>query len=157
MNMARRRNPSRLAPPYASSIGFTLIELLVVIAMIAILSAIGMPALSAALDRARVGECRTHLTCIALALELYRQQHGAYPASLDDLLTARLITDPTILLCSKTGTRYYYSPPPPAASPDFVVAACVVPSTAPGKLPHSRGRSLLVLHLGGQVEEIRGP
>ncbi len=142
-----------------SAAGFTLIELLVVIAMIAILMASGMPALNAALDRGRVSECRAHLTCIALAATTYRQQHGAYPESLDKLVEARLITDPTILLCSKTGAQYHYAQPAAGAAPDFVLAACQDPRLVAGQspLPHARGRGVILLHLGGQIEERRRP
>lgn len=156
----RRPGPMPAAmPARRSTAGFTLIELLVVIAMIAILMASGMPALNAALDRGRVSECRAHLTCIALAATTYRQQHGAYPESLDKLLEVRLVTDPTILLCTKTGAQYYYVKPPTGASPDLLLAACQDPATVAGQspLPHARGRSVVLLHLGGQIEELRRP
>jgi prepilin-type N-terminal cleavage/methylation domain-containing protein len=148
-----RRRLGRAARRPTPTPGFTLLELLVVLAMIAILAATGMPALNAALDRARVAECRTHLACIALALSAYRQQKGTYPARLEDLLAARLITDPAILRCSKTGALYYYQAPPTEAGPELVAVACVNPATPRGKRPHARGDSLLLLHLGGQVEE----
>lgn len=158
MNTALHKTTSMATTPWPlGRNGFTLIEVLVVIAMIAILAAAGMPALSAALDRARVAECRSHLTCIALALNTYCQQVGAYPASLDDLVAKRLITDPTILLCSKTGRKYAYYPPPAGAGPDFIAVACVAPDTPAGQRPHARRTSLLVLHLGGQIEELRTP
>ncbi len=134
--------------------GFTLIELLVVIAMMAILAAIGMPALIAAIDRARVSECRAHMTCIALALNTYYQQNGAYPPSLQTLLDQRLITDPSVLRCTKTGAVYYYRQPPASAAPDTLVVACVDPATPIGSRPHSRRRSYLALKAGGQIVEV---
>ena len=133
---------------------FTLIELLVVIAMIAILMAIGMPALTVAIDRARVSECRAHLTCIALALNAYRQQKGSYPPGLQTLVKEHYITDPSILTCTKTGALYYYRQPPPMAAPDTIVVACIDPSTPAGDRPHARGRSYLVLKAGGQIVEV---
>ena len=145
---------SRAAKHNMRSGGFTLIELLVVIAMIAILAAIGMPAMTAALDRARVAECRAHLTCIALALNTYRQQKGAYPPDLQALIDTHLITDPSVLACPKTGTRYYYRQPPAGAGPDTVVAACVDPSTPVGARPHAHRASFLVLKAGGQIVEV---
>ncbi|MBC7286981.1 MAG: prepilin-type N-terminal cleavage/methylation domain-containing protein [Armatimonadetes bacterium] len=149
--MKQRPRPAKLDSRH----GFTLIELLVVIAMIAILAAISMPALTAALDRARVAECRSHLVCIGLALNTYRQQKGAYPPDLAALVNERLITDPTVLCCPKTGAPYFYQPPPAGAGPDTLAAACVDPGTQPPDLPHARGHSFLLLHAGGQIEELR--
>lgn len=148
---------SHLSGAFPRRRGFTLIELLVVIAMMAIMMATGMPALTAVLDRGHVSECRSHLTCIALAATTYRQEHGIYPESLDKLLEAKMITDPTILLCSKTGARYYYEPPAPGSDPSLILAACTNPATQAENRPHARGRGLLVLHLGGQIEEVRAP
>jgi type II secretion system protein G len=133
--------------------GFTLIELLVVIAIIAILSAALLPAISSSLDRARVTECRSNLTHVALALRMYYTDHGAYPRTLDALALTGLVTDDTLLRCTRTGAYYYYVPPPPGAPLDSTLAACTDPTTPAGQRPHDFRQSLLVLEKSGKIVE----
>ena len=83
--------------------GFTLIELLVVIAIMAIMMACLMPAFTTANDRARVTECRAHLTAVGLATDQYRRDRGGMPGGLRDLYTAGYVTDDSLLVCTKTG------------------------------------------------------
>jgi prepilin-type N-terminal cleavage/methylation domain-containing protein/prepilin-type processing-associated H-X9-DG protein len=60
--------------------GFTLIELLVVIGIIAILTALLLPALSSAKAHARSTVCKNHLRQMGLALNMYVDEHqGRYP------------------------------------------------------------------------------
>lgn len=60
--------------------GFTLIELLLVLAIVAILAAIAIPSLLGSKDYAKyVGEGRTNARSLAMALESYRSDNGAYP------------------------------------------------------------------------------
>ena len=132
--------------------GFTLIELLVVIAIIAILMAILMPAFTAANDRARVTECRAHLTAIAIALDQFRRDHGANPTTLRQLYTAGYITDDSLLLCTKTGVEYHYDPT--ASAPETLIVACCPPETPKGSRPHSLRESLVALQAGGKILEI---
>lgn len=134
--------------------GFTLIELLVVISIIAILSAALMPAVSSSLDRARVTECRSNLTQLALALRMYYNDYGAYPRELSALTAVGLVSDDTLLRCPKTGATYYYLPPPPRAPLDSALAACVDPRTPPGQRPHGYRESLLVLQKSGRLVEV---
>lgn len=58
---------------------FTLIELLVVIAIIAILAALLLPALARSRAASRSAVCKSNLHQIALAINLYASDFGAYP------------------------------------------------------------------------------
>lgn len=137
-----------------SRIGFTLIELLVVIAMIAILAASLMPALSSATDRARVTQCRSNLTHIAIALKMYYNDQGAYPPELRTLYDAGFITDDTMLVCTKTGRTYSYSRPDAETATDEIICACVSPNAPDGRRPHSFRHSFVALQKGGKLVEI---
>jgi prepilin-type N-terminal cleavage/methylation domain-containing protein len=133
--------------------GFTLIELLVVIAIIAILSAAMMPAFSTANDRARITECKGHLTTIGLALKMRLDDRGAYPATLRQLYDEGYITDEAVLLCSKTGAEYHYHAPARGGGPSAVVCACCDPHTAVGQRPHGFRGSCILLEAGGGIRE----
>ncbi len=56
-------------------VGFTLIELLMVIAVIAVLSALLLPALSSARDKSRKAACLSNLRQIGIAIHGYAQDH----------------------------------------------------------------------------------
>lgn len=62
--------------------GFTLIELLVVIAIIGILAAITFPVFTRAKDGAYRSSDISNMNQIRAALELYRQDQGAYPPAI---------------------------------------------------------------------------
>lgn len=59
--------------------GFTLVELLIVVIILAILAAIVVPQLSATTDDANQAAYDTNVANLRTVVELYRQQHGAYP------------------------------------------------------------------------------
>jgi prepilin-type N-terminal cleavage/methylation domain-containing protein/prepilin-type processing-associated H-X9-DG protein len=62
--------------------GFTLIELLVVIAIIAVLIALLLPAVQAARESARRGQCVNNLKQLGLAMNNYHDVMGSYPSEL---------------------------------------------------------------------------
>jgi len=61
-------------------LGFTLVELLVVITIVAILAALIFPAIQAAREAARRGQCIAHQRQVALALLTHEQSLGSFPA-----------------------------------------------------------------------------
>ena len=60
--------------------GFTLIELLIVAIMLAILAAIVVPQFSSTTTEGEEAALRSDLAAIRSAIDLYRQQHGEFPA-----------------------------------------------------------------------------
>lgn len=66
--------------------GFTLIELLVVIAIIGILSSVVLASLNSARVKARDARRVADIKQLQVALELYYDANGAYPAALADLV-----------------------------------------------------------------------
>ena len=63
--------------------GFTLVELLIVVIILAILAAIIVPQFSAATDDANQSAYDTNISNIRAAIDLYRQQHNAFPGAVE--------------------------------------------------------------------------
>ncbi|MCR9277782.1 MAG: type II secretion system GspH family protein [Pseudomonadaceae bacterium] len=63
-----------------SQSGFTLVELLIVAIMLAILAAIVVPQFASTTTEGEEAALKSDLAAIRSAIDLYRQQHGAYPA-----------------------------------------------------------------------------
>ena len=61
--------------------GFTLVELLIVVIILAILAAILVPQFASSTDDARSSAADSTLANLRAALDLYYQQHGAYPGA----------------------------------------------------------------------------
>jgi prepilin-type N-terminal cleavage/methylation domain-containing protein/prepilin-type processing-associated H-X9-DG protein len=59
--------------------GFTLLELLVVVALIAVLTAICLPAIQHSRNEARKAQCQDHLKQFGLALHNYHDAHKVFP------------------------------------------------------------------------------
>ena len=66
---------------FFASKGFTLVELLIVVIILAILAAIIVPQFSGATDDAEQAAYDTNIANIRAAIDLYRQQHNAYPGA----------------------------------------------------------------------------
>lgn len=81
MNQVNSMKRGRRRTLKKSHEGFTLIELLVVIAIIALLAAIVLVAVSTGIKRAHGAQRVSDLRQIATALELYKDDHGAYPST----------------------------------------------------------------------------
>jgi len=64
-----------------NSKGFTLVELLIVVIILAILAAIIVPQFSAATDDATQSAYDSNIANLRAAIDLYRQQHNAYPGA----------------------------------------------------------------------------
>jgi general secretion pathway protein G len=78
LSSALRPPPSELRPP---PFGFTLLELLVVIAIIATLAAVVAPAVFSNVADAKVTAAKSQIDLLALALNSYRLDNDAYPAT----------------------------------------------------------------------------
>lgn len=87
--------------------GFTLIELLVVIAIIGILSSVVLASLNSARTKSRDARRISDIKQLQLALELYNDSNGNYPATLDALVTGGQI--PTLPKDPSTDADYPYA------------------------------------------------
>jgi len=129
--------------------GFTLIELLVVMAIISILLAIVRPMLTTSSNRTREFECESRLKQIAIAMQSYVEDYGAFPAKLGQLDS--VLQDKNLLLCSGTSRQFRYVRPRANADPDTIIMTCV------GKReqwPHDSGHSCMALTAGGGVRRL---
>lgn len=66
--------------------GFTLVELIVVITIIVMITALGMVSFAGVNRRSRDSRRVADLKKVSIALEIYRQENGAYPGDQDDLV-----------------------------------------------------------------------
>lgn len=93
--------------------GFTLIELLVVIAIIGILSSVVLASLNSARKKGRDARRISDVKQIQLALELYYDANGAYPATIGTASSSVLVTNGYIAAVPTDPTNnvvYRYAP-----------------------------------------------
>jgi len=76
----------RVSAPKGQS-GFTLIEVLLVVAILGILAAVVVVNVGGRREQAMVGACRTSISGLGGAIDLYEVDTGRYPASLQALVT----------------------------------------------------------------------
>jgi general secretion pathway protein G len=72
-------------------IGFTLIELLVVMAVIALLLSLATPRYFSSVEKSREAVLRENLSLMREALDKYYGDNGAYPDTLDTLVSRRYL------------------------------------------------------------------
>ena len=89
----------RNSHPKAHRHAFTLIQLLVVLMVLGALVSLLLGTVSRARARTHSAICDHNMKAIALALDAYRQETGAYPANLNQLVTAKYISDASLLHC----------------------------------------------------------
>lgn len=79
--------------------GFTTVELLIAIVVVSVLAAILLSVFNTNRDAARQTQCNARLQAIAIAIDAFRQETGRNPASLDDLVTKKYLSNPEVLHC----------------------------------------------------------
>ena len=69
--------------------GFTLIEILIVVVIVAILAAISVPIYLEYVESARASDAKTAISSIWQAAQIYYQDRGEYPATVEELEDSR--------------------------------------------------------------------
>lgn len=115
--------------PSAVAHGFTLVELLVVMAIIAILAAIGLPAFTESVRKARRADAVMLLTGIQQSQERFRANNASYASTLDQLTGAPRQTDHYVGSISGAGSAgYTLTATARSTSPQASDSACRVMS-----------------------------
>ncbi len=70
-----------------ASAGFTLVEVMLVIVIIGIMAGIALPKLSGKTKKAQISKAKQEISNLGLALDLYEVDNGAYPSSLNGLVS----------------------------------------------------------------------
>jgi len=67
--------------------GFTLVELMIVVLILGALAAIAIPRIMGGAQTARENACATNVDVLNSQIELYNANEGAWPGSLNDLIS----------------------------------------------------------------------
>lgn len=121
--------------------GFTLIEVLVVVAIIGVLASLVVANVLGVRQRGRDAQRKSDLRQIQAALELYRADQGAYPASLPATCNSAFTGGGNTYLSktpcdplSTTSTSYRYTYTPGAAPINtYTLKACLENTSDPQK------------------------
>ena len=66
--------------------GFTLVELTIVVLILGALAAIAIPRITESAQTARINGCQTNVNRINRCLELYHENTGSWPETLEDFI-----------------------------------------------------------------------
>lgn len=83
--------------------GFTLMELMIVIVIIGVLAAIGVPAYTGYVNKAKSATCDSNKRSLASAVGLYYAENSAYPSATSDL--SALMPNYADMKCAETGAQ----------------------------------------------------
>jgi type II secretion system protein G len=87
--------------------GLTLIELLIVVIILGALAAIAIPRISTSATTAKSNACKTNISTLNTALEMYHVDHGDYPDALTGVTSDVNYFSPTdVPKCPFTDTVY---------------------------------------------------
>jgi len=92
--------------------GFTLIELLVVLAIIGTLLALATPRYFQHVERAKEAVLRENLATVRDAIDQHRADKGAWPDSLEALVTARYLRQVPLDPITESRDTWLTLPPP---------------------------------------------
>jgi general secretion pathway protein G len=66
--------------------GFTLVELMIAVLILGVLAAIAIPRITGGAQAGRINACDTNVNQINRHLELYYEETGSWPATLEDFI-----------------------------------------------------------------------
>ena len=102
--VGRRARPQSQGDSYGGQ-GFTLVELIVVVTIIILVTAVGVVSFTGINKRSRDSRRISDLKKVSIALEIYRQEMGSYPAALSSLVSDYMDAVPT----DPKDFSYYYN------------------------------------------------